>query len=158
MFRNLLTHRHFILYAKLTYGVFLSNTIFMQYRAFNLENGIWAQVFETNLSFVAHLAFSFIFSAITYLLVEAPFANILNDFFRSKISRIGGSDQHYRSQSAKAHLRDKSKKEKIIKDKESKTKIKTLNIQDTSIDTESDKPDDLSKSLISSDENNDSLI
>lgn len=66
MLRALLTHRHFVLYAKLTYGVFLSNTIFMQYRAFNLENGIWAQVFETNMSFVANLAFSFGFSFITY--------------------------------------------------------------------------------------------
>lgn len=29
MIRGMLTHRHFVLYAKLTYGVFLSNTIFM---------------------------------------------------------------------------------------------------------------------------------
>jgi peptidoglycan/LPS O-acetylase OafA/YrhL len=82
MIRSMLVHRHFVLYAKLTYGVFLSNTIFMQYRSFNLENGIWAQVFETNMSFVANLAFSFGFSLVTYLLVEAPFSNILNDFFR----------------------------------------------------------------------------
>lgn len=68
------------------------------------------------MSFVANLAFSFAFSFITYLLVEAPFANILNDFFRSKITRIGGNAEHYRSQSAKAHLRDKSKKEKSNKE------------------------------------------
>lgn len=42
MVRGLLIHRYFVPYAKLTYGVFLCNSIFMQFRAFNLENGVWA--------------------------------------------------------------------------------------------------------------------
>lgn len=97
MVRGMLTHRYFVQYAKLTYGVFLCNSIFMQFRAFNLENGVWAQVFETNMAFMANLGFSFAFSLVTYLLIEAPFSNILNDFFRSKISKLGANSEHYRS-------------------------------------------------------------
>lgn len=86
-----MSHKYFVPYAKLTYGVFLCNTILMQYRVFNLENGVWAQVFETNLLVAAYLAFSFAFSFITYLLVEAPMANILNDFLRTKVAKVGST-------------------------------------------------------------------
>lgn len=89
LFSNFMSHRYFVPYAKLIYGVFLCNTIFMQFRIFNLENGVWAQVFETNMFFAAYLTFSFGFSFVTYLLIEAPFANILNDFWRAKIHKDG---------------------------------------------------------------------
>ena len=50
-----------------------------------------------------------IFSLLTYLIIEAPFANILNDFIRSKRSKdvIPTDTTHYQSQSAKAYLRAK---------------------------------------------------
>lgn len=97
LLRKVLTHQFFVQYAKLTYGVFLCHSMFMQYRSFNLENGIWAQVYETNMAFLANLALSFGFSFFTYLLIEAPFANLLNDFFRQKPSQLLGKAEHYQS-------------------------------------------------------------
>lgn len=156
IFLSFMRHRYFVPYARLTYGVFLCNTIFMQYRIFNLENGMWAQVFDTNLFFVAYLAASFGFSFVTYVLIEAPMANILNDFWRSKLSKDGGKAQHYRSQSAKAHLRDKSKKGDSAKGK----KKMALNIQDETIDesADGDKLEDHSSSSMFDDEKTESLI
>ena len=87
MVRKLLSHRYLVPYAKLTFGVFLNHSIFIQYRIFNLESGLWVQMFETNLTTLAYFTFCFIFSFLTYLIVEAPFANILNDFIRSKRSK-----------------------------------------------------------------------
>jgi hypothetical protein len=49
-----------------------------------------------------------LFSIFTYIFIEAPFANILNDFIRYKAPY--SQEVHKESQSAKAHLRDKSKK------------------------------------------------
>jgi len=82
---------------------------------FNLENGVWVQGFETFLLVIAYTSYAFGFSFITYILVEAPFANVLNDFLRSKIQKEVDKQQHYRSQSAKAHLRDKSKKNSLFR-------------------------------------------
>jgi|APCry1669189733_1035249.scaffolds.fasta_scaffold87215_1 peptidoglycan/LPS O-acetylase OafA/YrhL len=80
--RIILSHSYFVPYGRLTFGVFLSHSVFMQFKIFNLENGIWAQKMQINLDFFAYLAISFIFSFITYLLIESPFSNLLNDFFR----------------------------------------------------------------------------
>jgi hypothetical protein len=41
MVRKLLSHRYLVPYAKLTFGIFLNHSIFMQYRIFNLEQGLW---------------------------------------------------------------------------------------------------------------------
>lgn len=108
---NLLQHKRWVPAARLTYGVFLCNTVFMTYRIFNLQHGEWAQRFTIDLYFCAFLALSFLFSLITYIFVEAPFANLLNFFFRAKSvsEALQKSSQFYRSQSAKAHLRDKRK-------------------------------------------------
>lgn len=54
----------------------------MQFNIYNLQNGLWAQRMQTNLDFFAYLVISFIFSSITFVFVESPFANVLNDFFR----------------------------------------------------------------------------
>jgi len=83
---NILAHKQWIPYARLTYGVFLCNTIFMQYRIFNLQHGDWAQRFVIDMYFCAFFAISFLFSFATYIFVEAPLANIVNEFFRSKSS------------------------------------------------------------------------
>ena len=107
---NVCKHSYWAPYARLTYGVFLSNSIFMEFRIFNLEQGIWADVFNTFLYFFAFITLSFCFSFLTFLFVEAPFANILNEFIRAKHPTEMKQSVFYRSQSAKAHLRDKSKK------------------------------------------------
>ena len=73
------------------------------------------------MAFLANLALSFGFSFFTYLLIEAPFANMLNDFFRLKPSRLLGKPEHYQSQSAKAHLRDKSTKKDRDRDLHAET-------------------------------------
>ena len=83
---NILAHKQWIPCARLTYGVFLCNTIFMQYRIFNLEHGDWAQRFVIDMYFCAFFTISFLFSFATYIFVEAPLANIVNEFFRSKSS------------------------------------------------------------------------
>jgi len=76
----------------------------MQFRIFDLEDGIWAQHFETNLYFAAFLTFCFGFSFLTYIFVEAPFSNLLNEFLRARAANEKAS-VFYVSQSAKAPLR-----------------------------------------------------
>jgi peptidoglycan/LPS O-acetylase OafA/YrhL len=49
-----------------------------------LETGIWAEKYTTYLLFAAFTNISFVFSFITYLFIEAPFANIVNEFVRAK--------------------------------------------------------------------------
>jgi peptidoglycan/LPS O-acetylase OafA/YrhL len=80
--RAILGHNYFAPYARLTFGVFLSHSVFMQFNIFNLQNGLWAQRMQTNLDFFAYLATSFIFSSLTFVFIESPFANLLNDFLR----------------------------------------------------------------------------
>ena len=58
----------------------------MQYRIYNQQYGEWGQKFNVVLYFIAFLTLSFMFSILTYLFVEAPMANILNEFFRAKTS------------------------------------------------------------------------
>ena len=41
--RAILGHSYFAPYARLTFGVFLSHSVFMQFNIFNLQNGLWAQ-------------------------------------------------------------------------------------------------------------------
>ena len=77
----------------------------MQYRIFNLEDGIWAESWDTFLLFAAFLLGSFIFSFITYLFIEAPFANILTEFLKARSARERAASVTYVSQSAKAPLR-----------------------------------------------------
>ena len=74
---DLLAHKYWIPYSKLTYGVFLSNSIWMQFRVFNLQHGDWIQSFDLMLFFGAFLTLSFLFSFFTYLFVEAPMSNLL---------------------------------------------------------------------------------
>lgn len=53
------------------------------------------------------------FSLLTFLFLEAPMANVLNQFFKAKTQEEKNQDrqeQFYRSQSAKAYLRDKKRK------------------------------------------------
>ena len=93
--RKFLGHKFWVPFARLVFGVFLCNSVFIQFTIFNLEQGIWAEKLDTNLKFLSFLTFSFIFSLFLYLFVEAPFANLLNEFVRSRLP--GSETEFYRS-------------------------------------------------------------
>jgi len=56
----------------------------MQYRTYNQQYGEWGQKFNVFLYFIAFLTLSFMFSILTFLFVEAPLANVLNEFFKAR--------------------------------------------------------------------------
>ena len=66
--------------ARLTYGAYLSHSIFMLYKGYNTEKGVWASESEAFLFFFAYLTFSFTFSLVMTLLVEIPCRRLYNEF------------------------------------------------------------------------------
>jgi hypothetical protein len=58
--------------ARLTYGAYLSHSIFMLYRNLDSERGLWACRYDAFLMFFAYTTFAFIFSLFTTVLVELP--------------------------------------------------------------------------------------
>ena len=54
---------------------------------------------------------------VTYLFIEAPFANILNEFLRAYTPVENKFNYFSRSQSAKAHLRDQRRNSKSAQEK-----------------------------------------
>lgn len=84
---NFMSNKYWVPYARLTYGVFLCNSIFMQFRSFNLSHGDWVQQFDLYLLFAAFATLSFCFSFATYLFIEAPMANLLNVFLVAGFSK-----------------------------------------------------------------------
>lgn len=78
--RRLMQHRFFIPQARLTYGIFLCNSVFMQFHIFNSEHGLWLQWYDTYLMYMAYFNFSSIFSVMTYILIEGPVSLMIKDF------------------------------------------------------------------------------
>ena len=64
------------------YGVFLNNTILMQFRIYNSQNGLWLSKNDLYLLFLAFTALAFIFSSLTYIFVEGPMAFLIEKFMR----------------------------------------------------------------------------
>jgi hypothetical protein len=64
------------------------------------------------------------------LFVETPFANILNEFVRAKTPVENKTSFFYRSQSAKAHLRDKKRKQMSEQEKLLDDPIEDLETED----------------------------
>jgi len=85
--RGFMASSYWAPYSRLTYIVFLSNSVFMQWRIFNLERGIWADWLSCNLYFLAFTVFTFVFAFFAYMLIEAPFHNLFKDFLKSKDSK-----------------------------------------------------------------------
>ena len=56
----------------------------MEFRTFNLTQGIWVEKFDLILLFMSYLMLSFMFSLVTYLFVQAPMASIVNQFLVAK--------------------------------------------------------------------------
>ena len=78
-----------------------------------MEDGIFAEGQDTFMLFAAFLLGSFVFSFFTYLVIEAPFANILTEFLKARSAFETASYVSYVSQSAKAPQRAaKAKKSK----------------------------------------------
>lgn len=77
---NLLSHEFWIMPTRLVYGVFLCNGVLMQFYIFDSERGIWIQDIDVVMLFFAFLLFSFVLSALFYLIVEGPFALMLEQF------------------------------------------------------------------------------
>jgi hypothetical protein len=82
--RKFLAHSYWVPQSRLCYGVFLCNSMFMQYRIYDMERGLWVQIFDTNLLYFAIFTYSICFSLITYLFVEGPMAKLISVFYTSK--------------------------------------------------------------------------
>lgn len=91
-----LSHKYWVPFAKLTFGVFLCNSMWMEFRTFNLTNGVWIESSDLILMFLSYLIVSFLFSFVTFIFVEAPMANLLNQFLIAKSSK-DKSDQFFYS-------------------------------------------------------------
>lgn len=73
--------------ARLTYGAYLSHGIFMLFRSYNSEKGVFACEFDAFLFFFAYLAFAFSFSLIITVAIEQPCLRVIETFLvRSKRS------------------------------------------------------------------------
>lgn len=71
--------------ARLTYGAYLSHGIFMLFRSYNTEKGVFACEFDAFLFFFAYLTFAFAFSLVITVLVEMPCLRLIETFItRSK--------------------------------------------------------------------------
>ena len=79
--RRILAHEYWVPQSRLVYGVFLSNSIFMQFKIYNSEHGIWVQQFDAFLLYMAFLTFSFLFSFLTYLIIDGPTSILLKKLF-----------------------------------------------------------------------------
>lgn len=67
-------------FARLTYGAYLSHSIFMLFKGYNTEKGIWASETEAFLFFFAYVTFSFAFSFVMTLLIEIPCRRMYTEF------------------------------------------------------------------------------
>jgi hypothetical protein len=74
---SLLSHEFWIMPTRLVYGVFLCNTVLMQFYIYDSERGIWIQDVDVVMLFFSFLLFSFVLSFLFYVLVEGPFALLL---------------------------------------------------------------------------------
>ena len=66
--------------ARLSYGAYLSHCIFMLFRIYNVERGVWASEFDTFLFFFAYLTLAYSFSLIATVLFEIPCHKLCKEF------------------------------------------------------------------------------
>ena len=84
---RIMSHEQWLPSSRLVYGVFLNNTILMQFSVYNAENGLWISKNDLYLLYLSYMAISFICSNLTYILVEAPMATIIEKFMK-RISKF----------------------------------------------------------------------
>ena len=72
-------------FARLTYGAYLSHGVFMIFRAYDTQKGVFANEFDAFLFFFAYLLFAFVFSLLSTVLVGMPSQRLIDEFcFKSK--------------------------------------------------------------------------
>lgn len=89
--------------ARLSYGAYLSAGIFMLFRTYNMERGLWACEIDSFFFFMAYLSFAYLFSFIITMLVELPCLNLFDTF-------ILGNDREVYLRGPASQLQNKSKK------------------------------------------------
>lgn len=81
---SLLSHSFWTPFAHLSYGAYLTHSIFMLFREFNSERGTWASQFEAVLLFCAYLTFAFLFSLLITLTIETPCHRLYKEFIKNE--------------------------------------------------------------------------
>ena len=67
-------------FARLSYGAYLSHSMFMLFREYNAERGTWASQLDCVLFFCAYLVFAYTFSLFVTLLIETPCLRLYREF------------------------------------------------------------------------------
>ena len=75
---KLLAHDYWLSQSRLVFGVFLCSSVFIQYIVYNQENGMYLSKMDAYLLYFAITVLSFAFSFFTYIVVEGPFASIMD--------------------------------------------------------------------------------
>ena len=75
-----LEHSFWYPLARLSYGAYLSHGIFMLYRTYNMERGMWACEIDAFFLFMAYLSFAYLFSFVITVMVEMPCHNLYQTF------------------------------------------------------------------------------
>lgn len=85
---QLLEHSFWFPLARLSYGAYLCAGVFMLYRTYNMERGLWACELDSFFLFMAYLSFAFLFSFLITVFVELPCQNLFMEFIvgRSNIA------------------------------------------------------------------------
>lgn len=66
--------------ARLSYGAYLCHGMFMLFRTYNTEKGIFASEFDAFLFFFAYITFAFIFSFFATVFIEIPCLRLIDTF------------------------------------------------------------------------------
>lgn len=74
---GLLSHEFWIMPTRLVFGVFLCNSVLMQFYIYDSERGIWIQDVDVVMLYFAFTVFSFVLAFVFYVLVGGPFALLL---------------------------------------------------------------------------------
>lgn len=79
---RLMNHEYWVFVSRLVFGVFLCNTIFLQYHIFNTERGLILEKLDTALLSLSFMTLSFLFSFILYLLIDGPCSLLVSKFIK----------------------------------------------------------------------------
>lgn len=84
--------------ARLTYGAYLCHGIFMLFRTYDTQKGVYASEFDAFLFFFAYITFAFVFSFIITLMIEIPILRLVDTFIvKSKGSLASNFTSTFRS-------------------------------------------------------------
>ena len=87
--------------ARLSYGAYLSAGIFMLFRTYNMERGLWASELDALFLFMAYMSFAYLFSFVITLIIEKPSLNLIDTF-------IFGTDREVYLREPASHIRHKA--------------------------------------------------